>query len=191
MKHVAICLVTAAAISLSACSKSDDAKPAGPAAAAADAATTFVPSTYLGVTFDVPEGWKAENKFDQGGKDYTAPAVDGNWAPDLFFEVNADRDERDLASTLDRAVAKAEKEKPGFALTEKKTLTHPHGFQYGRLEYTNKNDETPLTRWELVIPLDGEKRLYVHASAATSTWPRYQPIFAKVIDSIRLPRSSG
>jgi hypothetical protein len=121
------------------------------------------------------------------GLDVRAPFNEETQYPTaIYFDVRDAGENKDLAKLLD---ALADNGAGTIHVISKQVLPHPGGFQYGRLAYTKiaSGEGTKLTGWELYIPLEGAKQLYVEAKAPTELWPTYEPIFTKIIDSIRLP----
>ena len=166
--------------------RSGAAVPSGQTSAAAEGMTS---RTYKAVSFAYPKDWAVEESADPVGLSVRPPAKDEPWQTNLFIEVRPDAADRALALALDDAATNAALNKPDFKLKSRDVQTRPGGFQYGRLEYTNTNSGVPLTQWELIVPMDNGNRLYLQASSATETWPKYEPEFQKVIDSIRLPKT--
>jgi hypothetical protein len=166
---------------------SDKSGSGAPSAQAAGASDATISRSYKGVTFAYPKDWAVEESTDPVGLYVRPPAKDEPWQTNVFLEVRPDPQDRALAVALDDAATGVSISKSDFKLKSKSVLTHPAGFQYGRLEYTNTSSGVPLTQWELIIPMDKGNRVYLQASSATETWPKYEPDFQKVIDSIRLP----
>ena len=165
--------------------KSGAGAPAGQPTGASDSTNS---RNYMGVTFAYPKDWVVEESTDPVGLYVRPPAKDEPWQTNVFLEVRSDPADRALAIALDDAATGVSISKSDFKLKSKSVLTHPAGFEYGRLEYTNTSSGVPLTQWELIVPMDKGNRLYLQASSATETWPKYEPEFQKVIDSIRLPK---
>jgi hypothetical protein len=177
-----ICLVVG-------CDRKDKSGAAAPPGQTAGAAEGTTSRTYKGVTFAYPKDWVVEESTDPVGLYVRPPARDEPWQTNLFLEVRPDPVDRPLAVALDDAATNVSTSKVDFQLKSKSVLTHPAGFQYGRLEYTNTSSGVPLTQWELIVPMDKGNRLYLQASSAMETWSKYEPDFQKVIDSIRLAKA--
>jgi hypothetical protein len=115
-----------------------------------------------------------------------APDADGEWPPFVSFRVFENLPTPDLQRAVDDATVTLQR-KDRFTLKEKTVGPHPGGFPHGRVEYTSERGTISLTQWEILIPISGNKRLVVHANATTEDWPKYRPVFAEIVDSIRLP----
>jgi len=171
------------------CDRKDKPGTGAPSGQTAGTAAGTNSRTYKGVTFAYPNDWVVEESPAPVGLSPRPPAKDEPWQTNVFLEVRPDPADRPLAVALDDAATNVSASKSDFKLKSKSTLPHPAGFEYGRLEYTNTSSGVPLTQWELIVPMDKGNRLYLQASSATETWPKYEPEFHKVIDSIRLPKA--
>jgi hypothetical protein len=160
------------------------------AAAPAPAKPGFTPQTYEGVTFQYPNGWSSAPSEEGKGQMVAAPDADGEWPPAVSLRVFENLATPDLQKAVDDAAVTLQR-KDRFTLKEKTVTSHPGGFKYGRVEYSSERGTISLTQWEILIPMSGGKRLVVHANSATDDWPKYQPVFAEIVDSIRLPKSGG
>ena len=159
---------------------------ADPGAAAAKPG--FKAETFGGVSFQYPAGWTSAPSEEGKGQMVTAPEPDAEWPASIALSVVDDPGSKDLQKAVDEAVVTLPNRRDKFLLKEKKVVQHPGGFQYGRVEYTSERGTVSLTQWEILSPMAGGKRLVVHANAASEDWPKYQPVFAEIVDSIRLPR---
>jgi hypothetical protein len=167
-------------------------KPGGQAGGPAPAAAKpgFTPQTYEGVTFQYPSGWSSAPSDEGKGQMVAAPDADEAWPPSVSLRVFENLETQDLQKAVDDAAVTLQR-KDRFTLKEKTVAAHPGGFRYGRVEYTSERGTISLTQWEILIPMSGGKRLVVHANAGTEDWPKYRPVFAEIVDSIRLPASGG
>jgi len=180
-----LCLVALVA----GCDKKDKSGTIASPGQTAGAADGTMSRTYKGATFAYPKDWVVEESTDPVGLYLRPPAKDEPWQTNVFLEVRPDPGDRPLTVALDDAATNVSSSKADFKFKSKTVLPHPAGFEYGRLEYTNTSSGVPLTQWELIVPMDKGNRLYLQASSATETWPKYEPEFQKVIDSIRLPKA--
>ena len=146
---------------------------------------------YEGVTFHYPSDWSSAPSGEAGGQLVTAPGPESDWSPSVHVQVVKDPGSQDLQKVVDEAVMTLRERRDQFVPREQKVLTHPGGFPYGRVEYTSERGIVGMTQWELFAPIPGGRRLLVHASARTEDWPKYQPVFEEIVNSIRLPRSGG
>jgi hypothetical protein len=171
------------------CDKKDKSAGGSSSGQTSGASDGAISHTYKGVTFAYPKDWMIEESPDPVGLYVRPPAKDEPWQTNVFLEVRPDPADKPLAVALEDAATNVSNSKADFKLKSRGVLTHPAGFQYGRLEYTNTSSGVPLTQWELIVPMDKGNRLYLQASSATETWPKYEPDFQRVIDSIRLPKA--
>lgn len=151
----------------------------------------FTQQTYEGVTFHYPSDWSSAPSGEGGGQLITAPGPESDWSPSFHVQVVKDPGSQDLQKVVDEAVMTLRERRDRFVPKEQKVLTHPGGFPYGRVEYTSERGIVGMTQWELFAPMPGGRRLLVHASARTEDWPKYQPVFEEMVNSIRLPPSGG
>lgn len=167
---------------------SEQTSPAAAPTAVPEAATTR--HSLDGVSFAAPSDWSSERLTPDDGLLLTAPALEDQWPANVFFEERADLNKRrrSLEQVVDDLIPNLRARKARFELKEKRVLTHPDGFQYGRVSYTAESEETALGEWEVVIPLGESRHLFVLMSAAQNEWTAYEPVFAEIIDSIKLPQ---
>ena len=158
----------------------------GAAPGAAPAKPGFTAETFSGVSFQFPSGWKSAPSEDGKGQMVTAPEPDTEWPASISITVTDKPVPTDLQKAIDEAAVTLHR-RDKFVLKEKKVVQHPGGFPYGRVEYTSEIGTASVTQWEILAPMAGGKRLVVHANAASDDWPKYQPVFAEIVDTIRLP----
>ncbi len=140
-----------------------------------------------GVEFVMPAGWTKESVGD--GLLLTTPEIKNNWQANLFLEVREDAKSRPLEQALADLVPNLKERKESFREVSRKVENHSIGFRFGRIEYTcSEKGGTALTEWEIVIELDGKKRLFVLASSASAAWDKYQPLFQEFVASLRKSR---
>jgi hypothetical protein len=176
---------------LTGCKEAQEKQPTARPPAPAALKSGFTQQAYEGVTFHYPSDWSSAPSGEGGGQLVTAPGAESDWSPSFHVQVVKDPGSQDLQKVVDEAVMTLRERRDRFVPREQKVLTHPGGFSYGRVEYTSERGIVGMTQWELFAPVPGGKRLLVHASAKTEDWPKYQPAFEEMVNSIRLPPSGG
>ena len=171
--------------------KKEDATPAAPPTV--PAAVPVVPAanaqSFENIRFEAPVGWKL-----QAGAPGIANIVgpqDGDWEPNISFRTYENKTDRSVDEILSEALERLAP-KPDFESKGKQSeIDHPGGFQYGRIGYLSKNDVTnqiALFQWYVVIPLPNKRWLELQASTTAETRAKYEGVFQKVIDSIRVTK---
>lgn len=141
------------------------------------------PQQFAGVAFVAPPGWSSERL--EGGLLLLAPEIEAGWQANLFLELREDEEARSLEEGMADLVPNLEARKQHFQEISRRIERQPGGLRFGRIKYTCANQGTALTEWEVIIPLEGRKRLFVLASSASARWSRYQPAFQQFIESLR------
>jgi hypothetical protein len=140
-----------------------------------------------GYSFQHPPTWLVEVIPDVNGILVMCPTIEADWQANAFFELRSDSGNRSVAKMLEDLVLNLKKEKSGFALLSSDVFTHPSGLQAGRIEYTHNSDGTKLYDCETVIVIEDNNILFVLTSTASSVKQKYDPIFLKMVDSIKKP----
>lgn len=165
-------------------------RPAPPPPAPPDQADAPVDRrSYAGIDYVLPPGWTAEEAM--GGVLLMSPTVEANWQANLFLERRADEEGRTLEQALDDLAPGLAQEKENFHEVARNVADHPNGFRYATLDYTSTSDGTPLNQRETILDLGGGARLFVLASAASSTQGTYGPVFQSFLDSITTTSTPG
>lgn len=145
---------------------------------------------YLGIHFSYPSGWVVEEVPDMNGVLVMNPAIEKNWQANVFFEVSEDLAGRELESALSDLVRGLTRTKTTFRMRNQEVLVHETGKRIGRLEYSNIQMNTPLVSWEVIVPMSGQKNLFITATSEASLWPKYQQTFSRILGSLELPGES-
>ena len=193
---------------LAGCNKEGDqsGKPADANAAAKPATGTTKPTSvpsapapaagmasenYKGVTFQYPKDWAAKKiEGEEEGLEVTSPAIEGDWQASVLLRVLNGVEGQSLAEAVDQTAQSAIVRKVATGEVRVKLLTHPAGFPYGQIDYARSVQDIPLTQRELLIPMSGVQQLVVKASSSTGAWSKNEPVFNKIVESIRLPKEA-
>ncbi len=166
-------------------------KPAAAPATAPAAVATMATADLNGVTFQYPADWKVTKTPDGKGINVSGP-TDGDWEPNVFFEIQPVQADMSLDQQLVASAELLGARMTDYRFRSREELDHPAGFKYGRIEYTNTSDEgdvkVPLQKWSILIPLSKTTRVQVQAAAASAVWSKHQPTFEKIVESVRVPK---
>lgn len=144
---------------------------------------------FEGMDFVPPAGWSRE--LVDAGLLFVAPEIEGNWQGNLFLEVREDSEGRSLEQSLADIVPNLRTAKQHFQEVSRQIESRPSGLRLGRIEYTCTYEGIGLTQWEVLVELDGKKRLFVLASSTTAHWDKYLPVFQSLIGSLRVNRDEA
>ena len=139
------------------------------------------------VTFSAPANWSKEN-LEGGVLLLMAPNAEAGWQANVSFESRRDLDRRDLPQMLQALIPNIQRAKTNVEIVESGVRDHPAGFRYGFILYRHSNQGVALLDREIVIPLGRDGVLFVLTSTAQAVASKYEPIFASLVDSIRLRR---
>lgn len=192
LRRVALLLPVVLSFALmSGCKDDPPAAGPGPAPAAPPAARKspgpIARRGMYGIHLEAPRDWVWQEREEPVGNELIGPEIEGtDWKPYMFFEVVA-APEKTLEQIRDEAVPSLERSKEQFQLRKKEIVTHPNGYKYVLIEYANDRNNIRLVQWDIVLPMEGQKRYQIQASAGVAAWSQYEPYFAAVVDSVKLP----
>jgi len=168
-----------------------EAPSATPATAAAAAPARMLDGELDGVTFKYPADWKLTRTADGKGVNVTGPS-DGDWEPNLFFEIQPVQGEPEIDEQLSANAEMLGTRKEDYRHRNTTQGDHPNGFKFGRIEYTNSSSEgsvkVPLQQWSILVPMGKQRRLQIQAAAAAENWSNSQPTFEKIFNSVQLKK---
>lgn len=137
-----------------------------------------------GYSFDYPSTWSVETLAGTGIL-IMAPTIEAGSQANVFFELRSDAESRSIGQMLEDLIPNLKKEKAGFTLGSSTVVTHASGLAAGRINYTHNSDGTRLSDCETIIVLDEKKLLFVLTSTASSVTQKYNPVLARIVDSIK------
>ncbi len=147
-------------------------------------------SPYLqfnGLGFIPPAGWTSDDA--SGGLLVVNPKIERDWQAHLYFELReaSGAEFKTLEEALGDLVEELTQKKEKFHLISKRVEKHDQGFSLARMEYTCVYEGTLLRESEILMDLEGAKRLYLMTSVADVMAEVYQAIFEKVVRSFLFP----
>lgn len=135
-------------------------------------------------SFHYPPGWTVETVNE--GTLLLAPAAEGDWQTNLYFETGSDPESRDLSQALEDLASNLPASKSDFQLMGIDTVPTASS-SAGRITYTHTSSGTKLLSWEVIVPsAAGTNRLFVTAATADGLKEKYIPIFEEILKSLKL-----
>lgn len=165
-------------VMLAACSRS----PVTPPKKAAPQAAPKAMHRIDDIQFEPPGGWSTERI--AGGVLILAPTIEAGWQANIFLELRRAPQDRSLEAALADNIAGLREAKSQFREIRRSVEETGAGLQYAIVEYTSKNEDTSLTEWEMIVPLSGQKRLFILASSASALREKYHPAFAAFVGTL-------
>lgn len=163
---------------------------AGPATAPAAANTSMATAELEGFSFSYPANWTLTKTPDGKGINVTA-ARDGDWEPNVFVQVQPTQGEKAPDEELAENAAMLGATKDDYRVRNTAVVDHPAGFKHTRIEYTNTvtasdGGKVSLQQWSILIPVKKGSRVQLQAAADADVWSTYQPVFEKIVESIKV-----
>jgi hypothetical protein len=132
-----------------------------------------------------PATWEVEILNDTNGLLLMDPRVEMDWQASILLELRRDEQDRPLDVAMTDLCAAQQEEHVGFDLRRQELREHPTGQSYWLLEFDSLTDGMPLTQRLILLATSGRGRLFVTAASERSLWPKYEPVFDAVMNSIR------
>jgi hypothetical protein len=127
---------------------------------------------------------KPLNRGGSHGTLLLAPAPEGNWQANLYFEAGSDPEARTLDQALKDLASNLPTFKHDFQLVGIDTIPTA-STTAGRILYNHSDSGTKLFAWEVIVPsARGRNRLFVTAVTADALKDKYLPIFEEIIKSL-------
>jgi hypothetical protein len=142
---------------------------------------------FSGIDIPYPKGWSARELSQLDGLLIICPTTDADWQANVFVELRPVAHKRSLSDSLDSLAKELKERKHGFVQLDKRIATHPRGFEYGVIDYTCKDvTGLALLEHEVILPLSGDRRLYLLFSTAEAVKEKYEPIFEQMLEALRV-----
>jgi hypothetical protein len=128
-------------------------------------------------SFNYPRSWSVEHIAQINGFILMAPSQEANWRANLFFEVRVDSESRTIEKAVNDLIPILRSRKSDFKLVRVSDIKLQSGRVAKRIEFTHSKNGVALTEWEILVPMNNNKILFILAATVTRLKEKYQPSF--------------